>query len=47
MIKKELNIPMGTKLDLVALAVKSRAIRCKILSSGVLITFRPVRCEYY
>lgn len=45
MIKKELNIPMGTKLDLVALAVKSRAIRCKILSSGVPVTFKPVRYE--
>ncbi|MBU1339499.1 MAG: hypothetical protein KKD56_10575 [Acidobacteria bacterium] len=42
---KELGIPLGEPIELVALAVKELAIRCRILDSHIPITFRKVRGE--
>ena len=42
---KGLKIPMDKPLDLVVLAVKKSAMRCKVVASGAPITFRKVRDE--
>jgi tetratricopeptide (TPR) repeat protein len=42
---KDLKVPMDQPLELVVLAVKKSAIRCKIVASGAPITFRKVRNE--
>ena len=39
---KDLKIPMDKPLDLVILAVKKSAMRCKVVGSGEAITFRKV-----
>lgn len=44
-ITQEINIPIGEPIELVALAVKTAAIRCKIVSTDQPITFRKVRNE--
>lgn len=44
-LNPDLNIPMGEPIDLVALVVKSNAIRCKILSTGQTVTFRHRKDE--
>ena len=44
-INQEINIPIGEPIELVALAVKTAAIRCKIVSTDQPITFRKVRNE--
>ncbi|MDX2440809.1 MAG: hypothetical protein QNK40_09685 [Desulfobacterales bacterium] len=44
-IVQEVNIPIGQPIDLVALAVKKSAIRCRVVSTQQLITFRKVRFE--
>ena len=41
----ELNLSLEKTVDLVVLAVKDSAIRCKILDSGIPITLRKVRFE--
>jgi len=41
----ELNLSLEKKVDLVVLAVKESAIRCKIVDSGIPITLRKVRFE--
>jgi hypothetical protein len=42
---KDLKIPLNRPLDLVILAVKKSAMRCKVVASGDPITFRKVRYE--
>ncbi len=42
---KELDIPLNKPVDVVALAVKTSAIRCRILSTDQPVTFRTVRDE--
>ena len=42
---QELDIPTGEPIDVVAMAVKTAAIRCKIVSTGQPVTFRKVRDE--
>lgn len=42
---QEINIPLGKPIELIALAVKTAAIRCKIVSTGQPITLRNVRDE--
>lgn len=42
---KDLKIAMDKSLDLVVLAVKKSAMRCKVVASGDPITFRKVRYE--
>ena len=42
-LPKELGIPLGEPVELVALAVKKSAIRCRTLQSGIPVTFRKVR----
>lgn len=42
---KELKVPMDEPLELVVLAVKKSAIRCKVVALGDPITFRKVRYE--
>lgn len=44
-LSKELEIPLGKPIELVALAVKESAIRCWTLGSHIPITFRKVRWE--
>lgn len=39
------NIPLGEPLDLVVLAVKRNAMRCRLLTSGTAVTFRPIQGE--
>jgi tetratricopeptide (TPR) repeat protein len=42
---KDLKIPMDQPLELVVLAVKKSAMRCRVVASGEPITFRKVRYE--
>ncbi len=42
---KELDIPLNKPVDVVAVAVKTSAIRCKIISTDQTVTFRTVRDE--
>jgi len=42
---KDLKVPMDKPLELVVLAVKKSAMRCKVVASGDAITFRKVRYE--
>ena len=42
---KDLKVPMDKPLELVVLAVKKSAMRCKVVASGDAITFRKVRHE--
>lgn len=44
-LPKELGIPLGEPIELVALAVKKTAIRCRTLDSNIPITLRKVRWE--
>ncbi len=44
-ITEEINIPIGEPIELVALAVKTAAIRCRVVSTDQPITFRKVRNE--
>ena len=44
-ITQEINIPIGEPIELVALAVKTAAIRCRVVSTDQPITFRKVRNE--
>ncbi len=44
-ITQGLNIPTGEAIELVALAVKTAAIRCKIVSTDQPIIFRKIRNE--
>ncbi len=44
-IVEDLKIPLDQPIDLVALAVKTTAIRCKVVSTGEQITLRKVRDE--
>lgn len=44
-ITQEINIPTGEPIELVALAVKTAAIRCRVVSTDQPITFRKVRNE--
>ena len=42
---EEITIPTGEPIELVALAVKTAAIRCRVVSTDQPITFRKVRNE--
>ena len=42
---RELDIPIGKPIEVVAIAVKTAAIRCKIVSTDQPITFRKVQNE--
>ena len=42
---KDLKIPMDQPLELVVLAIKKSAMRCRVVASGEPITFRKVRYE--
>lgn len=44
-IIEDINIPLGQSIELVTLAVKTTAIKCKIVPTGQPITLRKVRNE--
>jgi hypothetical protein len=44
-VAEQLEVPVGEPIELLALAVKDLAIRCKVLTNGIPVTFKKVRWE--